>query len=101
MPVLTFKNARSVCNKTLVIKDFVVDHAVDLLGIMETWLHLKGDDVTIGEFCRVVTVLFILQDRLKLVEVWDFSTNKAFILRHNCASILLDHLNVWTLHYKS
>ena len=23
-------NVRSVCNKTLVIKDFVVDHAVDL-----------------------------------------------------------------------
>ena len=44
-------NARSVCNKTLVIKDFVVDHAVDLLGITETWLHLKGDDVTMGELC--------------------------------------------------
>ena len=51
-------NARSVCNKTLVTKDFVVDHAVDLLGITETWLHLKGDDVTIS--ARVVTVLFIL-----------------------------------------
>ena len=38
-------------NKTLVIKDFVVDHAVDLLGITETWWHLRGDDVTIGEFC--------------------------------------------------
>jgi len=46
-------NARSVCNKTLVIKDFVVDHAVDfdLLCITETWLHLKGDDVTIGLLC--------------------------------------------------
>ena len=44
-------NARSVRNKTLVIKNFVVDYAVDLLDIMETWLHLKGDDVTIGELC--------------------------------------------------
>ena len=44
-------NARSVRNKTLVIKDFVVHHAVDLFGITETWLHLKGDDVTIGELC--------------------------------------------------
>ena len=43
--------ARSVRNKTLVIKVFVVDHAVDLLGITETWLHLKGDDVIIGELC--------------------------------------------------
>ncbi|XP_068675358.1 uncharacterized protein [Montipora foliosa] len=37
---------------------------------------------------RVVTVLFILQDRLGLLEVWDFSTNNAFVLRHECASIL-------------
>ena len=44
-------NASSVCNKTPVIKDFVVDHAMDLLGITETWLHLKGDDVTIRELC--------------------------------------------------
>ena len=44
-------NARSVCNKTLVIKDFVVECAIDLLGITETWLHLKGDKVTIGELC--------------------------------------------------
>ena len=26
---------------SLVIKDFVVGRAVDLLGITETWLHLK------------------------------------------------------------
>ena len=38
----------------MVIKDFVVDHAVDLLGITETWLHLKRDDVTIGELCLSV-----------------------------------------------
>ena len=33
---------------------YVVDQAVDLLGITETWLHLKGDEVTIGELwpCR-------------------------------------------------
>ena len=48
---LCLLNARSLRNKTLVIKDFVVDHAVDLLGITETWLHLKGDDGTIGELC--------------------------------------------------
>ena len=31
--------------------------------------------------------------------MWDFSTNKAFVLRHECVSVLLDHLNVWTLHF--
>ena len=43
--------ARSVCNKTLIIKDFVVDYKVDLLGITETWLHMDGCDATIGELC--------------------------------------------------
>ena len=62
-------NARSVCNKTLVIKDFVVDHAVDLLGITETWLHLKGDDVTIGELCLSVYRFVHTPDRRGLVGV--------------------------------
>ena len=62
-------NARSVCNKTLVIKDFVVDHAVDLLGITETWLHLKGGDVTIGELCLSVYRFVHTPDRRGLVGV--------------------------------
>ena len=41
-------NARSVRNKTLIIKDFVVDNNVDVLAITETWLR-SGDDVIIGE----------------------------------------------------
>ena len=41
-------NARSLCNKTLIDKDFV-DYKVDLLGITETWLHVEGSEVTIGE----------------------------------------------------
>ena len=40
-------NARSLCNKTLI----VVDYKVDLLGITETWLHVEGSEVTIGELC--------------------------------------------------
>ena len=44
-------NARSLCNKTLIVKDFVVDYKVDLLGITETWLHVEGSEVTIGELC--------------------------------------------------
>ena len=51
---LCLLNARSVCNKLLVIKDFVVDHAVDLSGITETWLHLKGDDVNVGFYWRAL-----------------------------------------------
>lgn len=44
-------NARSVCNKTLIIKDLVVDYNIDLLGITETWLGTEGNDVIIGELC--------------------------------------------------
>ena len=36
-------NCRSVCNKTLVVKDLVVDKDIDILGITETWLH--GNDL--------------------------------------------------------
>ena len=44
-------NAHSLCNKTLIVKEFVVDYKVDLLGITETWLHVEGSEVTIGELC--------------------------------------------------
>lgn len=30
---------------------FVVDYKVDLLGITETWLHMEGSDMAIGELC--------------------------------------------------
>ena len=39
-------NARSLCNKALIVKDFVVDYKVDLFGITETWLHMEGSEVT-------------------------------------------------------
>lgn len=42
-------NARSVCNKTLIIKDLVVDYKIDLMGITVTWLRPDGSDVIIGE----------------------------------------------------
>ena len=35
-------NCRSVRNKTNEIVDYVTDKDVDILGLMETWLH-KGD----------------------------------------------------------
>ena len=44
-------NARSINNKALFIKDYVVDHQSDILGITETWT--KSD----GESNRVVNEL--------------------------------------------
>ena len=44
-------NARSIRNKTLIIKDFVVDYDVDITAITETWLRDNGDDLIIRELC--------------------------------------------------
>ena len=32
-------NARSVYNKTLLVKDLVIEHCIDLLAVTETWLQ--------------------------------------------------------------
>ena len=44
-------NARSINNKALFIKNYVVDHQIDILGTTETWT--KSD----GESNRVVNKL--------------------------------------------
>ena len=36
-------NARSINNKALFIKDYVVDHQIDILGITETWTRSDGE----------------------------------------------------------
>ena len=37
-----FLNARSICNKSRLINDFIADHNIDLFALSETWL--RGDD---------------------------------------------------------
>ena len=45
-------NVRSVNNKTLIIKDFVAEHCIDLLAFTETWLRSDSDnEVTIRDLC--------------------------------------------------
>ena len=44
-------NARSVRNKTMIIKDFVVDKNTDILALTETWLPPSGNDLIIGDLC--------------------------------------------------
>ena len=44
-------NARSINNKALIIKDYAVDHQIDILGTTENWT--KSD----GESNRVVNEL--------------------------------------------
>ena len=40
----TLLNARSVRNKSLTIKDFVVDNDIDILALTETWLRSDESD---------------------------------------------------------
>ncbi len=45
-------NTRSVKNKIMKVKDFVVDHDIDILAITETWLRPGNvDEVDIGTLC--------------------------------------------------
>lgn len=45
-------NTRSVKNKIMKVKDFVVDHDIDILAITETWLQPGNiDEVDIGTLC--------------------------------------------------
>ena len=47
-------NARSVRNKRLLIKDYVVDNDVDIFALTETWLHSDNrDDQVIGDLIPV------------------------------------------------
>ena len=45
-------NTRSVKNKIMKVKDFVVDRDIDILAITETWLRPGNiDEVDIGTLC--------------------------------------------------
>ena len=47
-------NVRSVRNKRLLIKDYVVDNDVDIFALTETWLHPDNrDDQVIGDLIPV------------------------------------------------
>jgi exonuclease III len=35
-------NSRSICNKSRIIQDFIIDHDIDILAVTETWL--RGDE---------------------------------------------------------
>ena len=60
-------NARSINNKTLHIKDYVVDNKIDILAITETWL--KSDDecyFTIRDICPQDYVFNHIKKNLKI-----------------------------------
>ena len=43
-------NCRSVCNKSIILKDYIVDRNFDIFAITETWLcSAHSDEVVIGD----------------------------------------------------
>lgn len=49
---LALLNSKSVKNKALVIKDYIVEHNIDLLALTETWLRPGDEDQSvINEIC--------------------------------------------------
>ena len=63
-------NARSIINKTLQIKDFVVDKNIDILALTETWL--KPDDRSDYTIRDITLVEF--QYTLSILQVYFFCT---------------------------
>ena len=55
---LSLLNARSVRNKSFIVKDFVVDNNIDILAITETWLQDDiSNQITINNICPTGFVL--------------------------------------------
>lgn len=47
-------NSRSICNKSRIIQDFIIDHDIDLLAVTETWLHGDNyDHYPVRDVCPV------------------------------------------------
>ena len=45
-------NARSIKNKVMIVKDYVVDNDIDIMALTETWLRPGNtDDVEVGTLC--------------------------------------------------
>ena len=43
-------NAQSVCNKTAILEDYILEHNLDIIALMETWLsNSEKHKKTIGE----------------------------------------------------
>lgn len=76
---------------------FAVDYKVDLLGITETWLHMEGSDMAIGELCpngyrlRHTPRLTGRGGGVGLL----YKQGISFKSKQGFVSILLHHLNAW------
>ena len=45
LPNFALVNSRTIMNKTLMLKDYIIEHDLDILAITETWLHDDDFDV--------------------------------------------------------
>ena len=69
---LALFNTRSINNKAMYLKDYVVDHEIDLLVLTETWLDSMDNQPlnTINELCpNGYAFMQLFHDRAILMEV--------------------------------
>ena len=57
-------NARSICNKSRLINDFIADHNIDLFALSETWL--RGDDSDLYYFRDICPDGYVFHHVLRL-----------------------------------
>ena len=57
---VNYLNARSVCNKTITIRDQIIDNSVDILCLGETWLS-EDDGPLFPSFCQILIIFFIIR----------------------------------------
>lgn len=61
-----FFNARSICNKSLMINDFNVENNIEFLCITETWMNINEISL---KTCQKAICLNILQEKVEVVVV--------------------------------
>ena len=81
-------NARSIRNKNLIIKDYVVDYDVDITAITETWLRDNGGDLITRELCPT-GYKFVHKPRIS-----GTGGGAGFLYKDNiCMEHIMDHSN--------
>ena len=90
-------NARSICNKSRLINDFIADHNIDLFALSETWL--RGDDSDLYYFRDICPDGYVFHHVLRLhttgggvgtskwwpsISYWSIQLHSAIYDRQSC-----------------
>ena len=81
-------NARSIRNKNLIIKDYVIDYDVEITAITDTWVRDNGDNLITRELCTT-GYKFVHKPRIS-----GSGSGVGFLYKDNiCIDHIMDHSN--------